>query len=164
MTRTRHDDQFDEAGILRDGARFRVPMQFRDSASNRQQFTDGVGGITGNRPGWRIPVNDRRGSSLRDAAYSSYQTRLVNAYKLKDGEVQCSDCDGDGDINGEQCSACGGDGTLPDSSTVKNLRSSNEDRAADHRPIEQRVREHQTNMARIYDAYSREISEMWRSR
>jgi RecJ-like exonuclease len=49
---------------------------------------------------------------VRDA-YAKYETSLVNAYRVGDGEAQCPDCDGDGeDDHGETCATCHGRGTV----------------------------------------------------
>jgi hypothetical protein len=118
---TRHSDEadFDERGILRDGGRARVSMTMMDSLSALQRsvannrITDGRSDdpMALHRPGFRIPVvNDRR--EVVDA-YQHYETSLVNAYRVSDGEAQCPDCDGSGeDDDGEICATCHGRGTM----------------------------------------------------
>jgi hypothetical protein len=83
-------------------------------AADSAQFTDGrTDDPTAlNRPGFRVPVvNDRR--AVHDA-YAQYQTKLVNAYKLKDDESICPNCGGEGYINGKLCQRCDGEGVIDD--------------------------------------------------
>ena len=82
------DDDAFENGVMRDGARHRVPMHMRDSQS--PMITDGTGDPLGlHRPGWRIPTGgSERDVRLRDSqrklieeAYAEYSDRLTNAWK-----------------------------------------------------------------------------------
>jgi hypothetical protein len=106
-------DAVDCNGVLRSGFSLRVPTMMRDAAlsGTRQvvgnnRITDGTDNPLGlHKPGFRIPVvNDRR--AVRDA-YAKYETSLVNAYRVNDGETQCPDCDGEGkDDDGDVCETC----------------------------------------------------------
>jgi hypothetical protein len=100
----------DRHGILKDGCTMRVSMQMRDAAT---KITDGRSDdpMALHRPGFPIPVvNDRR--KVVDA-YAKYETSLVNAYRVSDGEAQCPDCDGSGeDDHGETCATCHGRGAV----------------------------------------------------
>ena len=93
MTQYNDDDDF-ENGVLRDGARYRVPMRMRDSRS--PMITDGTGDAFAlQRPGWRILVGgSERDVALRDSqrrlieeAHAEYLDHLTNAWKgePKDG-------------------------------------------------------------------------------
>ena len=82
------DDDAFENGVMRDGARHRVPMHMRDSQS--PMITDGTGDPLGlHRPGWRIASGgSERDVRLRDSqrklieeAYAEYSDRLTNAWK-----------------------------------------------------------------------------------
>jgi hypothetical protein len=86
----RHDDENDafENGVLRDRARYRVPMHMCDGKS--PMITDGTGDAFGlQRPGWRIPTGgDLRDLLLRDnqrqaieEAHAQYLDWLTNAWK-----------------------------------------------------------------------------------
>jgi hypothetical protein len=156
-----------DRGVLRDGYGHVVHMRFRDSASNRQQFTDGVGDITSNRPGWRVPttVSDRRSSSLRDAAYKSYETRMSAAHRinLNDTQVPCLDCKGDGDVDGEECATCSGCGVVSESKSSRKTFGSGNETAVDHMTLDERVRTHQARMSKLYAAGDAELSQMWRT-
>ena len=84
-------DDVDEAfenGVLRDGARHRVPMQMRDSIA--PMITDGTNDPLGlHRPGWRIPSGGSESDVLlRDSqrklieqAHAEYLDHLANAWK-----------------------------------------------------------------------------------
>jgi hypothetical protein len=108
-------EALDSSGVLRSGFSLRVPTMMRDAAlsGTRNRITDGRSEdpMALHRPGFRIPVvNDRR--AVRDA-YAKYETSLVNAYRIGDGEAQCPDCDGSGeDDDGEICATCHGRGTV----------------------------------------------------
>jgi hypothetical protein len=87
MTDYDDDDAF-ENGVLRDGARHRVPMQMRDSIA--PMITDGTSDPLGlHRPGWRIPSGgSERDVAIRDSqrklveeAHAEYLDRLTNAWK-----------------------------------------------------------------------------------
>ncbi len=82
------DDEIFENGVLRDRARFRVPLHMRDSQA--PMITDGTDDPYGlHRPGWRIPSGgSERDTRLRDSelraieeARAEYQDRLTNAWK-----------------------------------------------------------------------------------
>ena len=82
------DDEAFENGVLRDGARHRVPLQMRDSLT--PMITDGTSDPLGlHRPGWRIPSGGSESDvALRDSqrklieeARAEYLDRLTNAWK-----------------------------------------------------------------------------------
>ncbi len=84
---TYDDDDF-ENGVMRDGARHRVPLHMRDSRA--RMITDGTDNpFALNRPGWRIPTGgSERDVCLRDSqrkliedAYAEYSDRVSNAWK-----------------------------------------------------------------------------------
>ena len=87
MTQYDDDDAF-ENGVLRDRARYRVPMHMRDGQPS--MISDGTGDPLGlHRPGWRIATGgDDRDARLRDSqrklieeAHAEYLDRLTNAWK-----------------------------------------------------------------------------------
>jgi hypothetical protein len=156
------------AGHLRkvNGELVCVPLKSSDA---KPAFTDGhniVDPAAGLKPGWRMPtVQDRR--AVRDA-YAAYETSLVNRYRVGDG-VQCPDCFGSGEINGEACSACNGNGIMSERSsrTSKGFGSSNEgghntpDPASDAQTM---IRDHRANMDRLYAERDAELSNAWRTK
>ena len=83
-----YDDDAFENGVLRDGARHRVPLHMRDGRA--PMITDGTGDPFGlHRPGWRIPSGGSESDvALRDSqrklaeeAHAEYLDRLTNAWK-----------------------------------------------------------------------------------
>jgi hypothetical protein len=88
MTQYDDDEAFDENGVLRDGARHRVPLQMRDSRA--PMITDGTDDpFALHRPGWRVATGGgERDVLLRDSqrklideARAEYLDRLTNAWK-----------------------------------------------------------------------------------
>ena len=88
MTQYDDDDEAFENGVLRDGARRRVPLQMLDSRA--PLVTDGTSDPLGlHRPGWRIPSGGSESDvALRDSqrklveeAHAEYLDRLTNAWK-----------------------------------------------------------------------------------
>ncbi len=82
------DDETFENGVLRDRARFRVPLHMRDSQP--PLITDGTGDpLALHRPGWRIASGGgERDARLRESerraieeAQAEYHDRLTNAWK-----------------------------------------------------------------------------------
>jgi hypothetical protein len=82
------DDDAFENGVLRDGARHRVPLQMRDGRA--PMITDGTSDPLGlHRPGWRIPSGGSESDvALRDSqrklieeARAEYLDRITNAWK-----------------------------------------------------------------------------------
>jgi hypothetical protein len=75
------DEAFDENGVLRDRARYRVPMHMRDGQSS--MITDGTDDPFGlHRPGWRIAS----GSSERDSQRKLIEeARAQYLYHLQNG-------------------------------------------------------------------------------
>ena len=87
MTQYDDDDALDN-GVLRDGARHRVPMRMPDSRA--PMITDGTGDAFAlQRPGWRIATGGGLDDVLlRDSqrklieeAHAEYLDRLTNAWK-----------------------------------------------------------------------------------
>jgi DNA polymerase IV len=118
------------------------------------RITDGTDNPLGlHRPGFRIPVvNDRR--AVRDA-YAKYETGLVNAYRVSDGEAQCPDCDGSGeDDDGETCATCHGRGTVS-ASERSSFGSGNEGhRSEDSRSV---------TRDQAYRDYDQALSSAWQN-
>jgi RecJ-like exonuclease len=100
---------------------------------------------------------DVEGQVQSDGGYAKYETNLINAYRVNDGEVQCPDCDGEGrDEDGEQCDTCGGDGVVvSEKRSSANFGSGNEGQSSDS---------HSQRMSKLYDSYDQTISEQWRGR
>jgi hypothetical protein len=151
----------DDRGILRSGCTMRIPMTMRDAApsgTTANRITDGhsTEPFALSRPGYRIPiVHDRR--ATRDA-YAKYQTGLVNAYRLHDGETQCPDCDGDGeDDDGETCATCHGRGAVSarERSTGEGFGSGNDGhRSEDSRSV---------TRDQAYRDYDQALSSAWQN-
>jgi hypothetical protein len=85
---TQDDDDAFENGVLRDGARHRVPLQMCDSLA--PMITDGTSDPLGlHRPGWRIAsggserdvlVRDSQRKMIEDA-HAEYLDHLANAWR-----------------------------------------------------------------------------------
>ena len=155
-------DALDSSEVLRSGFSLRVPTMLRDAAlsGTRQannRITDGTDNSLGlHKPGFRVPVvNDRR--AVRDA-YAKYETGLVNAFRVGDGEKQCPDCDGDGkDDDGETCATCHGWRTesARERSTGKGFGSGNEGyRSEDNRSV---------TRDQAYKDYDLALSSAWKN-
>ena len=145
----------------------RIPMTMRDARSTLQRsvpnttahsnsnpITDGrcTDPTALSRPGFRVlTVSDKR--ETRDAL-RSYETRLVNAHRinLNDRQSQCPDCDGDGDIDGEECETCHGSGVVSDAKW-KNFGSGNEGR---------RNEDSKVTREQAYRDYDLAIVDQWR--
>jgi hypothetical protein len=92
----RYDDDAFENGVLRDRARYHVPMQIRDSQA--PLITDGTGDSLGlHRPGWRIATGggerdvvfrDRQ-RKLIEEAHAEYLDSLCNAWKSNRSTDPC---------------------------------------------------------------------------
>jgi hypothetical protein len=141
-----------DGSTLRDGVHLRVPSHLADHAV---RFTD-LG--SGNRPGWRTADSDL-GRAARDAAARDHERRLNDSWKSKaqrDAEKLCPDCNGDGDIDGEDCETCLGTGEI-DTDDADNGASPRV------RPVTaDAVANHQQNMARVYDQIASDLSQQWR--
>jgi hypothetical protein len=133
----------------------------------KPQFTDGrtTDPTALNRPGFRVPVvNDRR--AVHDA-YARYQTGLVNAYRVGDGEVQCPKCFGSGEDEDGDCDACNGTGIMAASKGGKGFGSSNEggyDNTPDPASDALTMKDHRQTMDRLYRERDEELANMWRNR
>jgi DnaJ-class molecular chaperone len=184
-----HDDDddgvFDKHGILRDGKSVRVPLFMRDGLSPVQQavaqssvsVTDGQGDTVGlHRPGFRL-ADAAAPLRARDAAYSAYERELTTAWRGNRSRADaaaerlCPDCDGSGEIDGEECDSCGGTGMLAYEGNAEEAERNTEThheglgrnrRRVDHRTVQQAMRDHQNKMADIYDKLDHELSETWR--
>jgi hypothetical protein len=157
----------DERGIIRDGVISRVPMTMADAAGPRlhfprqhQHFTDArefwdhakdsllvvdarrVGGVEGNRPGFRLLDNDF-GRAAKDSAYREHERYLNDAWK---GSEPAPTGAGERGVVGPS-----DDNDYADA------------RRAESRSIEQIAQDHQRNMQRLYDAYARELENAWRA-
>jgi hypothetical protein len=170
-------------GVLRDGVSLRVRMHATDSArtfwdANRDSLvvTDAdATASSGNRPGWRLADTDF-GRAARDAAYKDYEAHTTSAWKSKaqrDADTVCPDCNGDGDIDGEDCERCDGSGELDDDDdngdNGKRLPLGEDDRRTVTVDAMSAVNDvhamsaaHQQNMQRLYDAEARALSEKWK--
>jgi hypothetical protein len=171
MTIRYTDEDFDSHGVLRDGHSIRVTLHdaamSRSGTRQQQQplITDGRSNdaMAMHRPGFRIRTGDTR-QPVRDA-YADYQTGLVNAYRVKDGEVQCPHCMGSGEINGEDCLDCDGSGIMPEpdagrpsKGAGKGYGSGNEggykgtagDAAARQKAVEDSYRAYDADLAQAY--------------
>jgi hypothetical protein len=121
------------------------------------------------RPGFCVPiVHDRR--AVHDA-YQRYETGLVNAYRVNDGEVQCPDCDGSGrDENSAACETCGGDGTVPADykraagAIFGRTQTAHEGLTPPRRADSAMLQSHRIRMAKLHDAYDEELRNAWRAR
>jgi hypothetical protein len=61
----------------------------------------------------------------------------------------------------DDCPVCGGKGAL-DADSESKAEGAVSRRGSDSRSVNQIVRDHQTNMARIYADHDHELSETWR--
>lgn len=156
--RKRDDDAFDTNGLLKDGHVYRARMTMMDSAPAN---------LFRHRPGFAVA--DARTKDTRQAAYDGYHDQLVNAWrddaKANEGsERLCSDCDGTGEVYGEECEACGGTGLVPEEDAFNDAQNTETAcRRSDHRTVAQRKRDHESAMASIYDSYDRQLQQAWRA-
>jgi hypothetical protein len=128
----------DHRGILRSGCTMRIPMTMRDALSplqrsvadttaHRARVTDGTDNPFGlHKPGFRIRTGDTSRQVVADA-YAKADRQMSNAFKVRDGQIQCPDCDGEGDIDGDECETCHGSGVVSDGKSKK-FDSGNEGR------------------------------------
>jgi hypothetical protein len=169
-------EAFDARGVLRTGVSVRVSMTARDSdelqrgvARHSARVTDAQGnsGLALRRPGFRFLLDDAAGAHVKAAAYQRADAEMVNAWRNPPTNAAsssvCPECDGSGvDENGEDyCPACGGTGAL-DAGSESNTDEAASRGGSDSRSVNQIVRDHQANMARIYDDHDRKLSETWR--
>jgi len=139
-------------------------------ADSAPMITDAAGGRLGlHRPGFRIATNDRHAQQLSviDAEHARYQTRMANAYKLSDGQVQCPACDASGwAANGGVCSKCLGEGVIDESDEDIDRAFANTQTAHEGLPrkaIDSRaLADHHARMQQIYSAQDLELSQTWR--
>jgi hypothetical protein len=187
-----YDDAF-ENGILKDGARVRVPLQMRDSARPTERpltptemhdamvchhqnalVTDGTGNPWGlSRPGWRIPVDrsvrDHQRQVLQDA-YEEYERGLREAYKTpgtspasNTGSHEFSSAPQEDD----PCSKDGYSGNWETDEQTGELCCRIDRRAtgsSDGRSLAQLIRDRAAVMEPIYEQVARELSEAWKSK
>jgi hypothetical protein len=169
MTRIKSDD--DEDKILKDGKRIRISMMMRDSAIRdgdaKPQFTDGrtTDATALHRPGFRVPVVQDR-TKVRDA-YAADAVYLRNRYKCGDGERLCDDCGGEGyDQDGNVCDTCHGKGVMPVQNdggyhTDADAKTFN-DLTIQDQTIQDRIRDHRQNVARLHSQLDAELQDAWR--
>ncbi len=114
----------------------------------------------------KTPLREGPGLETKEAAYRRADAELVKAWLRPPTNANshvCSECDGFGsDENSEvDCQACGGTGVVDadyESKTGKAAAS----RRRDARSVNQIMRDHQANTARIYDDHDRDLTEAWR--
>ena len=161
------DEALDRKGALRDGVSMHVPHRLRDSDTGLSaMFTDGTSDGGGNRPGFRLRIGDNR--KAQNDAISAYDKEISNRWKCGDGQQVCSSCSGSGidpDDPDDSCIDCGGSGvTNIDNGYEQSAGEAFQNTAADKRTVDQRVKDHARNMARIYDAYDQNLGQMYRSK
>jgi hypothetical protein len=159
--------------LLRDGQGLRVPMFAMDSvqravARHSARVTDANGnsGLALHRPGFRFVLDDAAGAHAKEVAYRRADAEMVKAWRRplsNANSLVCPACDGSGlDKNGEDnCPACAGVGAL-DADSESMAEEPVSRRGSDSRSVHQIVRDHQANMARIYEELDHELSEAWR--
>jgi hypothetical protein len=167
---------FDRNGLLKNGRSFRVRTTMMDAMprdlrehSRRPLITDdaGRGGLALNRPGFRVMLDDAAGAHAKEVAYRRADAEMVEAWRNLPTDAAnsrvCPECDGSGlDENSEDdCPFCGGTGVVDDDyeSKADDVASR---RGNDSRSVNQIVRDHQANMARIYADHDCKLSESWR--
>jgi hypothetical protein len=154
------EDEAMRAGVLRDGFSLRIPTTLRDST----RFSDGgrafwdanrdtlcvvdprrVGGAEqGCRPGFRVFDNDLGRQAIADA-HTAYRHDLENQWRNPPRDAAPPpDQEEDEDDEDED--------ELPQGKRVRPVTADAMSAA------------HQQNMARVYDAYARELAEAWRKR
>jgi hypothetical protein len=174
----RHDDNFEWINgkrILKDHGRLRVPMYFRDGRIN-PNLTDVQRAVatnrplidcSGHRPGFAF-VNDAATREARARMYAMKDVEYENAWRGPN--ATCPSCQGSGEADdGSECETCRGEGVVNASyetqeayrNTATHHKSLLRHRA-DNRSVSQMVRDHQTNMAAVYAAYDRDLTESWR--
>ncbi len=154
--------------ILRDGARFRVPLTMRDSVSDqRARITDGAGSTAGlHRPGFRLGMAD--GSDERAKAYAERD--------LVDAEAWRYDADGMLSEGKEVGAACtvrnhkyrkyfGEPGHLVEEDGDLVCRPDSLDKRARHdaMTLDQIQLDHQRRMRAEYEAYDRELQQRYKT-
>jgi hypothetical protein len=78
-------------------------------------------------------------------------------------ERVCPNCDGSGEVDGEECDTCGGTGYEETAEEIVRNGSRHVELAhPDHRMVDQMMQDHQNKMASIYDELDRELAEAWR--
>jgi hypothetical protein len=129
------DDNFDQYGILRDGAVARVPMMMRDALTS------------GHRPGFRLGDADMRDAKQR--ARDAYETDLTNAWR--DGGRKITQRNPQGRLMSvlEEEEEDVTDAMPP---------------VRDGRTLDQIRHDHQERMTRLYAQYDAEQRDEWRMR
>jgi hypothetical protein len=150
-------------------------VQPRSSSNSAAKFTDGVNTLDfrkGGRPGWRIPLHVSDTAQLRvDDAHRRYQNDLINRWRCGDQERACPQCDGAGELDGDDCEVCGGRGYLPAGGYECNAEAALENTATHHESLDHRrdsladqMRTHQSRMRKIYADADRELENAWRQK
>jgi hypothetical protein len=180
---------------LRDGISIRVRMSAKDSVprgADGRSFWDAhraellivdprrVGGVEGNRPGFRVSDSPINRQAVLDA-YQQYEAELTSAYrnlprdaafgsldakKKEDppvtGRSRCAECDGRGVVHGKTCQGCGGDGWVDDDENGDDEDDGETTADARIASIDALSVTHQQNMSRIYDQIAVDLSQEWR--
>jgi hypothetical protein len=164
-----------DADLLEDGERLRVPMFAMDAmdpvqrtvARHSARVTDANGnsGSALQRPGFRFVLDDAAGAHAKEVAYRRADAEMVNAWRNPPTNANsrvCPESDGSGSDkkSEDNCPACGGAGTLDAGSSKEEEAELR--RGSDSRPVNQIVRDHQANIADIYDKLDHALSEAWR--
>ena len=181
----------DQNGSLRDGVAVRVRMQMRDAgitdlqravaadAANRRPVFDAFGHPAGHRPG-AVFTNDRAARDAKAAAYQQYDAEIQRAWEQTnprgksfaatgagsngpdggDDWVACPTCSG----HDADCPTCGGKGyvTKDDADDIEAAFQRTQTHHERGGSLDAMMRDHQTNMAAVYAAYDRDLTEIWR--
>ena len=171
----RDDDNFEWINgkrVLKDHGRLRVPMFLRDGRIN-PNLTDVQRAVathrplidcSGHRPGFAL-VNDAATREARSRMYALKDAEYENAWRGPN--ATCSFCQGTGEADdGGECETCRGEGVLNETQDAyRNAATHHESllrHRGDNRSVSQMVRDHQANMATVYAAYDRDLTESWR--
>jgi hypothetical protein len=174
------DEALDANGALRNHVVMHVPQYMRDGRSNprlsgmqrsvaasHSPLVDGFGQPPGHRPGFAF-VNDAASREARARMYALKDVEYENAWRGPN--ATCPFCQGSGEADdGSECETCRGEGVVNASyetqEAYRNTATHHESllrHRADNRSVSQMVRDHQANMAAVYAAYDRDLTESWR--
>jgi hypothetical protein len=127
----------------------------RDAWRNPPRDAFGAYPYTAAAEGSACTVDGRPGRLVREGGVLVCHPISADARTID--EKDCPDCNGSGEIDGEACERCGGTGELDDDDNGETATSDR--RVLDVNTISAN---HQRNMARLYDAHARELSEAWK--